>query len=121
MAVAHLNGYPAYRLPCHVSLRQFLGLGSPSMNTHHTSSIWQNYLILHETGPPFGGEWVQNYLSPAADTQAVSLPSVLGFGVGAIDNADFGLVGLSGRMAAAGPPLILIAPTCWFAPTMGAQ
>ena len=24
-AVAHLNGYPAYRLPCHVSLRRFLG------------------------------------------------------------------------------------------------
>ena len=76
----------------------------------------------HETGPPFGGEWVQNYLSPAADTQAVSLPSVLGFGVGAIDNANFGLVGLAvGQDGCGELPLILIAPTCWFAPTMGAQ
>ena len=60
---------------------------------------------VQETGPPFGGEWVENYLSPAAaDTHRAEAVSILGSPstsralVGATDNADLGL-GWRGRLA----------------------
>ena len=61
---AHLNGYPAYRLPCHVSVRRFLGRSGEG-GDHSAASVLRPQSV-QKTGPPFGGgEWVENYLSPS--------------------------------------------------------
>ena len=38
-AVAHLNGYPAYPLPCHVSLGRFLGRGPGNNDTRRPRRV----------------------------------------------------------------------------------
>ena len=63
-AVAHLNGYPAYRLPCHVSLRRFLGRGNDADTRPEV--VWGVVESARKRALPLGGEWVENYLSPAA-------------------------------------------------------
>ena len=63
-AVAHLNGYPAYRLPCHVSLRRFLGRYNDADT--HPEVVWGVVESARKRALPLGGEWVENYLSPAA-------------------------------------------------------
>ena len=63
-AVAHLNGYPAYRLPCHVSLRRFLGRYNDADTRPEV--VWGVVESARKRALPLGGEWVENYLSPAA-------------------------------------------------------
>ena len=63
-AVAHLNGYPAYRLPCHVSLRRFLGRYNDADTRPEV--VWDVVESARKRALPLGGEWVENYLSPAA-------------------------------------------------------
>ena len=62
--MAHLNGYPAYRLPCHVSLRRFLGRYNDADTRPEV--VWGVVESARKRALPLGGEWVENYLSPAA-------------------------------------------------------